>query len=124
MFMAARAVFVSYLAALTITGDMAANSEVCFALMDISSGVLLGVTPAAKPEACSAERTLAIVRMRSLLKYSENCRLEASAREQSRVLALLNRPLISVFLVSFEALPHSVVSYDSSISQGDNEDLF
>jgi hypothetical protein len=47
------------------------------------------------PEACSAERTLAIVRMRSLLSYSEHCRLAASAREQSRVLALLNRPLIT-----------------------------
>jgi hypothetical protein len=42
-----------------------------------------------------SERSRAIVRMRSLLNYSEQCRLEASAREQSRVLALLNRPLNS-----------------------------
>jgi hypothetical protein len=32
--------------------------------------------------------------MHSLLNYGENCRSEASAREQSRVLALLNRPLV------------------------------
>jgi hypothetical protein len=46
------------------------------------------------PDACSVERTLTIVHVRSLLNYSEHCRLEASAREQSRVLALLNRPLV------------------------------
>jgi hypothetical protein len=45
-------------------------------------------------EACSAERTLAIVRMRSLLNYSEHCRLEASACKQLRVLTLLNRPQV------------------------------
>jgi hypothetical protein len=33
-----------------------------------------------------------IVRMRLLLNYSEHCRFGVSAREQSRVLALLNRP--------------------------------
>jgi hypothetical protein len=46
------------------------------------------------PEACSAEQTLAIVRMRSLLNYmySEHCRLEVNAREQWQVIALLNRP--------------------------------
>jgi hypothetical protein len=42
----------------------------------------------------SAEQTFAIVRMRSFLNYSEHCRLEASAREQSRVLGLLNRPQV------------------------------
>jgi hypothetical protein len=46
------------------------------------------------PEACSAEQTLTIFRIRLLLNYSEHCRLEASAREQLRVLALLNRPLL------------------------------
>jgi hypothetical protein len=45
-------------------------------------------------EACSAKRTLTIVRIRSLLNYSEHCRLKASAREQSRVLVLLNRPQV------------------------------
>jgi hypothetical protein len=44
------------------------------------------------PEACSAERTLAIVRMRALLNYSEHFRLEANVREHSGVLTLLNRP--------------------------------
>jgi hypothetical protein len=41
------------------------------------------------------KRTLAVVRMRSLLNYSEHCCSEAIAREQSRVIALLNRPLMS-----------------------------
>jgi hypothetical protein len=45
--------------------------------------------------ACSAERTFAIVRMRSLLNYSEHCHLEASAREQSRV----NRPLTEMSII-------------------------
>jgi hypothetical protein len=39
------------------------------------------------------KRALAIARMRTLLNYGEHCSSEASAREQSRVLALLNRPL-------------------------------
>jgi hypothetical protein len=45
-------------------------------------------------EACSAERMLVIVCMRSFLNYSEHCHLKASAREQSRVLALLNKSLV------------------------------
>jgi hypothetical protein len=43
------------------------------------------------------KRALKIVCMCSLLNYSEHCRSEASAREQSRLLALLNRPLVRVF---------------------------
>jgi hypothetical protein len=42
------------------------------------------------------KRALTIVRMRLFLNYGEHCRSEASPREQSRVLALLNRPLQSV----------------------------
>jgi hypothetical protein len=41
------------------------------------------------------KRTLAVVRMRSLLNYGEYCCSEASAREQSWVLVLLNRPLLT-----------------------------
>jgi hypothetical protein len=48
-----------------------------------------------RPVPVQQRRTLAIVRMCSLLNYSEHCRLEASAREQSRVPALLNRPKVS-----------------------------
>jgi hypothetical protein len=44
------------------------------------------------------KRVLAIVCMRLLLKYGEHCRSEASAREQSRVLALLNRGLVYDYL--------------------------
>jgi hypothetical protein len=58
-------------------------------------------------EACSAERTLAIVHTHSLQNYREHCCLEASESEQSRVLALLNRPLISLL---------NVVSYQDSRS--------
>jgi hypothetical protein len=39
--------------------------------------------------------------MRSLLNYSEHCRSEASARQQSRVFALLNRPLENIVLHAF-----------------------
>jgi hypothetical protein len=46
-----------------------------------------------KPEVCSAERTLAIVRMHSLLNYSEHCRLEAiaSTRSAEQTSGLLTR---------------------------------
>jgi hypothetical protein len=37
-------------------------------------------------------QTLTIVRMRLFPNYNEHCRSEASAHQQSRVLALLNRP--------------------------------
>jgi hypothetical protein len=69
-----------------------------------------------------------------LLNYSEHCRLEASAREQSQVLALLNWSQggifimphllwqeVSVFPVSSEGPFHSVASYDT---YGNVEDLF
>jgi hypothetical protein len=38
------------------------------------------------------KRALAIVRMHLLLNYSEHCHSELSAREQSQVLTVLNRP--------------------------------
>jgi hypothetical protein len=49
-----------------------------------------------RPEAYSAERTLAIVRMRSPLNGSVYYSSEASACEQSWAFALLNRPLVTV----------------------------
>jgi hypothetical protein len=50
--------------------------------------------PVSQQRPVQRKRALAIVRMRSLLNYSEHCRSETSARERLRVLALLNRPLV------------------------------
>jgi hypothetical protein len=49
---------------------------------------------ASLPEACSVERALAIVHVRSPLNDSVRYCSEASACEQSRAFALLNRPQV------------------------------
>jgi hypothetical protein len=101
---------------------MLQNLGLCPALRAFEQG---GIFIVLDPRRVQQKRALAIVRMRSLLNYSEHCRSEASARKQSRVLALLNRPPLyhgtSAFPVSSEGPPHSVASYDK---QGDAEDLF
>jgi hypothetical protein len=61
-------------------------------IMFVSVHSRMSISKCYLSEVCSAERTLVIVRMCSPLNYSEHCRLEASAIEQSRVFALLNRP--------------------------------
>jgi hypothetical protein len=53
-------------------------------------------------EAYSAERALAIVRVRLPLNGSVRCSLEASACEQSRVFALLNRSQAFIWYQDFD----------------------
>jgi hypothetical protein len=60
-------------------GEMSYESDECDDKDDVKSVLTITIIC---PKACSAERMLAIVHMRSLLNYSKHCCLEASAREQ------------------------------------------